>query len=214
MGLLTASPPGSVFARRGGAMIFVTALHVAVVGVLLHMHYGERVEMAGEPIKVVHLGVDRPDLTPAPHIPVELLPAPPVELVVPLIDIQLAAPPPTAITPPPPHPAAPVPVALREEGPVMLDVDQVDYLRRPQVRYPVHAKRARVQGTVYLRVLIGPEGEPREVLIDRSSGHKALDEAAREAVLKSQFRPYRENGVGRVAVAIVPVEFSLNTRNS
>jgi protein TonB len=214
MGLLTARPPGSGFARRGGAMIFVTALHVAAVGVLLNLHYGERVEPGSAPIKVVHLGMDRPEMTPPPQLPVELLPAPPVELVVPLIDIQLAAPQPTAITPPPPRPAAPVAVALRENGPVMLDVDQVDYLRRPQVRYPVHAKRARVQGTVYLRVLIGPEGEPREVHVDRSSGHQALDEAAREAVLKSRFRPYRENGVGRLAVAIVPVEFSLTTRNS
>jgi protein TonB len=214
MGLLTANPPRSVFARRGGAMVCVTALHVAVVAMLLNVTYGERVEPGAQSIKVVTLTMDRPFDEPAPDIPVELEPPPPVEMVVPLIHIQLPTPPPSAITPPPPHPAAARPVALRDDAPVMLDVDQVDYLRKPQLRYPVHAKRSRLQGTVYLRVLIGPDGEPRDVIIDRSSGHKALDEAAREAILKSQFRPHRENGVARAAVAIVPVEFSLNSRNS
>jgi TonB family protein len=71
-----------------------------------------------------------------------------------------------------------------------------------------------LQGVVHLRVLIGPDGEPREIRIDRSSGYKALDEAAREAVSRSQFRPYRENGVARMAVVIVPVEFTLTGRNS
>jgi hypothetical protein len=33
-------------------------------------------------------------------------------------------------------------------------------------------------------------------------------------VLRIQFRPHRENGVARAAVAIVPVEFSRNRRDS
>lgn len=213
MGLLAANPPQSLLARRGVALLFVTGLHVAFVATLLGMKYGERVDLVPQSIKVLNLTAHNSFDEPEPEIPVELEPPPPVEMVVPLIHIQMP-PPPTAITPPPPRPAAPVQVALRDDTPVMLDVDQVDYMRKPQLRYPVQAKRARLQGTVFLRVLIGPDGEPRDVEIDRSSGHKALDEAAREAILKSQFRPYRENGVARAAVAIVPVEFSLNSRNS
>lgn len=211
MGLLAANPPRSVFARRGGAMFCVTVLHVAAVAMLLNVQYG-RAEPEPQAIKVFNLTADAPLDQPAPEVPVELVP---VELVVPLVHIELTTPPPTAITPPPPPPpAASRHVAFRDDGPVMLAVDQVDYQRRPQLRYPAHAKKARLQGTVYLRVLIGPDGTPREVTIDRSSGHEALDAAAREAVLKSLFRPYRENGEARLAVAIVPVEFSLTSRNS
>lgn len=210
MGLLAANPPRSVFARRGGVLFCVTALHVAAVAMLLNVHYG-RPDPEPQSIKVFNLTADAPLDQPAPEIPVELVP---VEMVVPLVHIELTTPPPTAITPPPPPSAAARQVVLRDDGPVMLAVDQVDYQRKPQLRYPAHAKKARLQGVVYLRVLIGPDGAPREVTIDRSSGHQALDEAARDAVLKSLFRPYRENGEARLAVAIVPVEFSLTSRNS
>lgn len=213
MGMLAANPPRGLFARRGGTMFCVTALHVAAVGMLMNAQYGGRADPAPDSIKVFNLTADiRPD-QPAPEIAVELAPPPP--MVVPLIHIELQAPPPTAITPPPPSPpAAPRQAVLRDDAPVLLALDQVDYERRPQPRYPAHAKKARLQGTVYLRVLIGPDGAPREVTIDRSSGHEALDVAARDAVLKSLFRPHRENGEARLAVAIVPVEFSLTSRSS
>jgi protein TonB len=213
MGLLSGNEPRGLLAQRGGAFVFVTALHVAVVAVLVNMHYGERVELVTPSIKVVNFSLEQPALAPAPEIPVVLEP-PPMDVVVPLVDVQIMAPPPTAITAPPPRPAQARQVVLRDEGPVMLGVDEVNYLHQPPLRYPVQAKRARMQGTAWVRVLIGPDGEPREARIDRSSGHKMLDEAAREWVLKVQFRPHRENGATRAAVAIVPVVFELNSRNS
>lgn len=211
MGLLAANLPRNHFARRGGALLFVTGLHVAFVATLLGLQYGERIDLAPQSIRIVHLTTPPATDEPAPQIPVELETPPPVEMVVPLINIELPAPP-SPITPP--RPAAPVQVVLRDDTPVMLDVDQVNYLHKPPFRFPAQAKRARLQGTVHVRVLIGPDGMPRDVQIDRSSGHQVLDEAARAYVLKIQFRPHRENGVARAAVAIVPVEFALNSRNS
>ena len=76
-------------------------------------------------------------------------------------------------------------------------------------RYPPKAKRARLQGTVYLVVLIDEEGNPKDVRIHRSSGFEMLDTAAREAVCTFRFRPHRVNGVAHSARAIVPIQFSL-----
>ncbi len=100
----------------------------------------------------------------------------------------------------------------RSDEPVMLDVDQVDYIRMPEPRYPRSAKQARLQGTVMVWVLIGTDGRPREVRVHRSSGYEQLDREGCDAVLHTQFKPYRLNGETRIAQAIVPIEFSLTRR--
>jgi len=95
-----------------------------------------------------------------------------------------------------------------------VELQTVDYLQRVEPRYPPMARRARAQGTVFLRVIIGPDGKPVEVRVERSSGHEVLDVAARTAVLKWLFRPYQENGIARAASVIVPIEFSITGRRS
>ena len=61
--------------------------------------------------------------------------------------------------------------------------------------YPKSALLRGQDGTVYLDVLIGPDGRAETVRIARSSGHEALDRAARDAVAAWHFRPAIENGV-------------------
>jgi protein TonB len=80
----------------------------------------------------------------------------------------------------------------------------------PAPRYPRQALRQRLEGTVTLRVLVDEQGWPREVEVERSSGHRELDRAAREQVLaKWRFHPAQAQGRAVRAYALVPIAFSL-----
>jgi protein TonB len=77
-----------------------------------------------------------------------------------------------------------------------------------KIPYPIIALRNHEQGTVTLRVLVGVDGKPQKVEIDRTSGSHALDIAARDAVRHWTFRPGIRNGIAYAAWAVVPVSFS------
>lgn len=84
------------------------------------------------------------------------------------------------------------------------------YLHNPPPVYPMAARKQGVQGKVVLEVDVTPQGNAREVEIERSSGSAALDSAARDAVRQWRFVPAkRGDGVVEAAV-LVPVEFKLN----
>ena len=76
--------------------------------------------------------------------------------------------------------------------------------------YPRSAIRRHAQGTVLLHVLVGADGAVQRVELSRSSGHRDLDDAAREAVRKTRFVPVLENGVAVPAWGLVPIAFSLS----
>lgn len=77
--------------------------------------------------------------------------------------------------------------------------------------YPIQAIRAGIQGTVLLKVLVDPSGKPERVMIERSSGSHALDDAARSHVLAAwRFHPAMRGGHAIAAWALVPVRFDLN----
>jgi protein TonB len=50
------------------------------------------------------------------------------------------------------------------------------------VSYPPESIRREEEGEVLLRVLVAPDGFPREILLHRGSGSRRLDEAARRGV--------------------------------
>jgi len=84
-------------------------------------------------------------------------------------------------------------------------------LRNPAPSYPIEAVRAGITGTVELEILVGVDGKPIDVLIVRSSGNRALDQAARKVVLQRwQFQPAMENGQAVQARGRVPIEFKLD----
>ena len=67
------------------------------------------------------------------------------------------------------------------------------------------------QGTVTLRVLVDVDGSPLEVRVERSSGNRSLDNAARNQVLRQwKFQPATDNGRAVQAYGLVPVDFRLN----
>ncbi|MQP76104.1 TonB family protein [Stenotrophomonas sp. MYb238] len=164
-----------------------------------------------------------PDIVP-------VVPTPPPPTPVPVVK---HAPPPTPHALPAPVENAPMPVFATEAvipqpaesgtptdtGPVADSIAapaplvgvQLRYLHAPAPAYPRDALRVGAQGTVTLRVLVGVDGKPLEVSVERSSGNRSLDNAARSQVLRQwTFQPATDNGRAVQAYGLVPVDFKLN----
>lgn len=194
-------------ARRSVVLAVIIAVHI---GLLLLLTSG-RIGVTRPPAVAAVVSFIDDQEAESPHLP------PPVRLVEP--SLRLPEVPPVLLNVAPvdasqaitvaaqPPQAAETTAAPADAGPRR--VSFVDYLRAPQPRYPREARRQRAQGIVLLRVLVGEDGAPLEVTIERSSGDRSLDDAAREAVAHARFKPYRENGFARRAVVTVPIEFSL-----
>ena len=60
-----------------------------------------------------------------------------------------------------------------------------------------------------LRVLVGTDGQPRQVSLQRSSGHGRLDEQAIWAMKRARFKPQMENGVAIEWIVIAPLQYEL-----
>jgi protein TonB len=86
----------------------------------------------------------------------------------------------------------------------------VAYLRPPALVYPLAARRQREQGLVQVKVRVDEQGQPDRFVIERSSGHRLLDEAALQTVRATRFRPYRENGVALPFWVVMPLLFELD----
>lgn len=163
-----------------------------------------------------------------------VIPVTPTPPTIPTVEKQLPTQPrtPTAVPVPTPTPAP-----LVDSSPVALDtapsVDptpsiaapslppasasapvegmQLQYLRAPAPPYPRDGLRDRLQGSVLLRVLVGTDGKPLQVSVEKSSGHRVLDQAARDQVLKRwAFKPALQNGTPVQAYGLVPIDFSLD----
>jgi protein TonB len=61
-------------------------------------------------------------------------------------------------------------------------------------------------------VLINELGRAARIEVERSSGYARLDAAARAAVERALFKPYIEDGAPRMALAMIPIEFTWKSR--
>jgi protein TonB len=87
---------------------------------------------------------------------------------------------------------------------------QIAYAEAPPPPYPARARQRGWEGTVLLRVRVDERGIPREVRIERSSGHALLDRSASEHVLRRwRFQPAQHDGRAAVAWARVPIGFRI-----
>jgi len=83
------------------------------------------------------------------------------------------------------------------------------YRDTPLPSYPTTARAQGLEGVVVLGVLVGVNGRAVEIAVRSSSGARALDDAAVDAVTRWRFSPARE---GRKAVESwveVPLKFAL-----
>ena len=196
---------------RVGAWSGSISLHLLVVALLL---------IPGAAIQIVrHIDttpvVDIIVPTPVKPVPVEPMPAPltahpQVARIQPVVESVATTPtimPVTAdIAPPSANISAPANAVAEETAP-----SAIAYGSRTQVAYPIEALRNREQGTVILRVLVGADGSVLGVEIEKTSGSRSLDRAAREAVAKWRFHPATRNGLAHSAWASVPVTFNLKS---
>ncbi|MDR6215077.1 energy transducer TonB [Paracidovorax wautersii] len=136
-----------------------------------------------------------PSPAPAPNAPTGIVepqpPAPPIE---------------APAAPPAPAPAPPAPPAPPK---IELPSSDAAYLNNPKPTYPAISKRLGEQGKVVLRVLIGTDGLPQKVEINKSSGFERLDRQAQDAVMRWRFVPGKRNGVPETMWNLVPVNFVL-----
>ncbi len=84
----------------------------------------------------------------------------------------------------------------------------------PPPDYPRLAQRRGAQGTVWLRLEVASDGRPDTVILEVSSGHAALDEAALAAARGWRLEPARANGVGVTGVLRVPIQFRLTGQDA
>lgn len=87
---------------------------------------------------------------------------------------------------------------------------RLEYASAPAPAYPPEALARELEGTVMLKVLVDVDGSPLSVEIERSSGHRRLDDVARRQVLRKwKFKPAIKDGQAIQVYGIVPVSFTL-----
>lgn len=79
----------------------------------------------------------------------------------------------------------------------------------PKIRYPSALIRKRIEGDVLVRVQLDADGRVMTVAIERSSGHRALDDSALKQVRTWRFRAAEENGMPIAAEVLVPISFRI-----
>jgi len=228
MHTLTYSPAatlsGDKIKRRGRKLAPMAAIVVGHI-VLFYLAYSgmlRTVTQAVMPqvVNVTFVAAPEPLKAPPPPKTVPLV-QPKTTFVPPLPQVNIAQTEPTITLPPPqprasePAPAAAAvpsaqpapPVPPQAAGPKT--VSGVEYIRAPQPVYPSISRRMGETGIVVLRVLIGEKGTAEQVTVQKSSGFSNLDEAGRQAVLRSLYKPHIEDGKAIPVYALVPINFQL-----
>jgi TonB family protein len=81
-----------------------------------------------------------------------------------------------------------------------------------KVIYPEIAKRAGIEGTVYVEATVDVNGNVSSTKVTKGV-HTALDKEAAEAVAKTKFAPARAGGKAVPATVTVPIRFRLDSKN-
>ena len=160
------------------------------------------------PVEAVLLEEAKPDIPPPPPPPPPTPPPPPKNLpppppaYVPAAEIQVAAPSPVnaiaAVSNTPQAIASPSPLPVQSTPqPVSPPVQTAAVISAASCEkpdYPSASKRLEEEGTVQLKFLVGVDGKVIESAIEKSSGFRRLDEAARAGLSKCQFKPATLDG--------------------
>ncbi len=209
---------GPVAALASAAVLLATGAALATLSIVAQQKEQQRLTV---------VAMKQLDTTPPPPPPpaksLDKPVTPPEQAFVPKPMITLPAPGPQNVAmdlPPPIQPsvveaprvavpnapvaAAPVAATPVEGG----DLSSQVISARPPV-YPIDARRRREQGTVKLRVLVGPDGRVEDLQIAVSSGSDQLDKAALTAVRRWRWAPQKQNGQPVAVRGMVPVTFAL-----
>ena len=184
--------------RRLAGIVATIVLHIVLIYALLHGLARKIVEVVAPPLQTKIIEEIKPPQPEKPPPPPPKLAAPPPPFIPPPeINIQIPvqqAPTITAVTPtPPPAPVAIVPTPPAPRAPVRTPpVVQAASCDKPE--YPPASRRANETGTVLLSFLIDESGKIVDSKVERSSGYRRLDEAARAGLELCKFRPATLDG--------------------
>ena len=78
----------------------------------------------------------------------------------------------------------------------------------PDPPYDEQARRAKYQGTCVLSLIVGSDGQPRDIRVIRALG-EGLDAKAVETVSKWKFQPGTKDGVPLAVYVVIEVQFHL-----
>jgi protein TonB len=191
---------------RGGIGAAIIAVHVVLIYAICNWS-PIRAAFDQTPIEASIIDTVAPEPEAAPPPPPQVVSVTMPTMDPPVITIT-EEPPPNAITVAKVDQAPPAPPANTAPR----EVTDIAYIQPPAPKYPPESKRTGEEGLVILRVLINELGRAAQIEVERSSGYARLDAAARAAVERALFKPYIENGVPRMALAKIPVEFSWKSR--
>jgi periplasmic protein TonB len=198
---------------RGLRFLVIATIHVAI---LVGATFVVRPELATD---VEHIYVRMIEAAPRVDAPPAVEEARPLPMAKPKVEKREVVPQPVlaaaaddastsfAVAPPPPAPDVSTPSAPPAVTEASFDAD---YLHNPKPEYPWAARRRGDQGKVMLRVRVSAQGTALAVEIGQSSGSSALDEAARDAVLRWRFVPARRGSEAIESWVGVPIVFRLD----
>jgi len=172
--------------RRLTGLVAVVAFHVVLVYALVHGLARKIVEVVRAPLEtkiIEEIKPPPPDKPPPPPPPKLAMPPPPY-IPPPEVQVQvptLSAPTITAVTT----------VKPPEEYRTPAVIDAKTCEKPP---YPAAALRGNETGTVRLRFLIDVDGKVLDSKVERTSGSRRLDEAARAGLSLCKFKPATLNG--------------------
>ena len=172
--------------RRLAGLVVVVAFHGVLIYALVHGLARQIVEVIRQPLEtkiIEEIKAPPPDKPPPPPPP------------------KLAMPPPPYI--PPPEVQVHVPVVMAPTITAVTTVKPPEEYRTPAVidaktcdkpPYPAASLRANETGIVQLRFLFDVDGKVLDSKVERSSGSRRLDEAARAGLSLCKFKPATLNG--------------------
>ena len=193
------------------ALIIAIALMIVAFKFFPHLQKPQRIlNIEQEKIDVEEIDItrqeNRPPPPPRPPIPIE---APSdealddVEIANTELDVQ------ADVAPPPPKD-----LGDDEEASYFVAVEElpepmggIAAIQRAVV-YPEIAKRAGVEGTVYVEAFVNEEGKVTRTRIAKGIG-AGCDEAAQDAVMKTTFKPGKQRGKPVRVRMSIPIRFRL-----
>jgi protein TonB len=199
-------------------MGLVVVLHLLIIWAIHSALNRAFVKKPPSAVEAILLQEQRPDIPPPPPPPPpppKVAPPPPTPALappafVPPAEVPVApAPAPQALaavtnTPAPAAPAAPpAPAAAAAPPNPPAPVVKAEPVRTAAVvssgncekpEYPSASRRLEEEGTVFLRFLVGVDGKVIQSEVEKSSGYRRLDEAARAGLSRCQFKPATVDG--------------------
>ncbi len=219
------APPKEESRTRLAGFVVVVLFHALMGYALVNGLARKIVEVVTQPLetKIIEETKPPPQEKPLPPPPPPKLAAPPPPYIPPP-EVQVQVPqsvqttaitavttarPTEPVAAPGQQFAPPAPVPVQRAAPVRT-APVVDARACQKPEYPPAALRAQETGIVLLAFLIDVDGSALESRIERSTGFRRLDEAARKALALCKFKPATTDGKPERAWAKIEYEWKID----